>query len=48
MGDVILRKDETAAGQTYKYARIVGVHVGVDEKVRSAKVEYRIPGEAKF
>ncbi len=48
VGDVILRKDETAAGQTYKYARIVGVHVRMDGKVRSAKVEYRIPGEAKF
>ncbi len=48
VGDVVLRKDETAVGQTYKYARIIGVHVGSDGKVRSADVEYKIPGESKF
>jgi hypothetical protein len=37
--NVILRKDETAAGQTYKYARIVDVHAGGDGKVRAADVE---------
>jgi hypothetical protein len=26
----------------------VGVQVGVDRKVRSVDVEYKIPGEAKF
>jgi hypothetical protein len=48
IGDVVLRKDETATGQTYKYARIVNVHVGLDRKVRSVDVEYKIPGETKF
>ncbi len=43
-----MRKNETAAGQKYKYMRIVGVHVGSDGKVRSADVEYKIPGETKF
>ncbi len=41
-GYVVLRKDETAAGQTYKYASVVGVHVGLDGKVRSADVIYKI------
>jgi hypothetical protein len=40
VGDVVFRKDETAAGQTYKYARIISVHVSSDGKVRSADVEY--------
>jgi hypothetical protein len=48
VGDVVLRKDETAAGQTYKSVRIIGVHAGSDGKVRSADVEYKIPGESKF
>jgi hypothetical protein len=48
VGDVVLRKDETASGQTYKYARIMGVHVRVNGKVRLADVEYKIPGETKF
>jgi hypothetical protein len=26
VGDIVLRKDETAAGQTYKYAKVVRVH----------------------
>ncbi len=47
VGDV-LRKDETPAGQTYMYARVVNVHVGSDGRARTADVEYRIPGEAKF
>jgi hypothetical protein len=48
VGDVVLRKDETASGQTYKYAQIMGVHVRVNGKVRLADVEYKIPGETKF
>jgi hypothetical protein len=43
-----LRKDETAAGQTYKYARVAKVHVGTDGKVRASDVEYKVPGEAQF
>ncbi len=48
VGNVVLRKDETAAGRTYKYSRVVGVHIGLDGRVRSADVEYKIPGESKF
>jgi hypothetical protein len=36
------------AGQTYKYARIVNVHRGMDGKVRAADVENKVPGESKF
>ncbi len=39
----MLRKDETAAGQTYKHARVVKVHVGIDGRVRSADIKYRLP-----
>jgi hypothetical protein len=46
--DVVLRKDETAAGQTYKYARVTKVHVRTDSKVRAADIEYKVPGEARF
>ncbi len=38
--NVVLRKDETAAGQMYKYVRIVNMHAGADGKVRAADVEY--------
>jgi hypothetical protein len=48
IGDIVLRKDETAAGQTYKYAKVVKVHVGTDGRVRAADVEYKLPGESVF
>jgi hypothetical protein len=48
VGDLVLRKDETAAGQTYKYARITRVHAGSDGKVRAADIENKVPGESKF
>ncbi len=48
VGDIVLRKDETAAGQTYKYAKVVRVHVSTDGKVRAADVEYKLPGESVF
>ncbi len=48
VGDVFLRKDVTAAGQTYKYARVTKVHVGMDGKVRAADIEYKVLGETKF
>jgi hypothetical protein len=48
VGDVVLRKDETADGKTYKYARIINVHVGPDGKIRSTDVEYKLPGESKL
>jgi hypothetical protein len=47
-GDIVLRKDETAAGQTYKYAKVVKVHAGADGKVRAADIEYKLPGESVF
>jgi hypothetical protein len=48
VGDIVLRKDETAAGQTCKHARVVKVHVGMDGRVRSADIEYRLPGETVY
>ncbi len=48
VGDVVLRKDEAAAGQTYKYARVTKVHVRTDGKVRAADIEYKVPGAARF
>jgi hypothetical protein len=48
VGDIVLRKDETAAGQTYKHARVVKVHVGMDGGVRSADIEYRLPRETVY
>jgi hypothetical protein len=48
VGDIVLRKDETAAGQTYKYAKVVKVHVSTDGKVRAADIEYKLPGESVF
>jgi hypothetical protein len=48
VGDIVLRKDETAAGQTYKYAKVVKVHVSSDNRVRAADIEYKLPGESVF
>jgi hypothetical protein len=48
VGDVVLRKDETAAGQTYKYAKVTKVHTSTDGKVRAADIEYKLPGESVF
>jgi hypothetical protein len=48
VGDVVLRKDETAAGQTYKYAKVIKVHTSMDGKVRAADIEYKLPGESVF
>jgi hypothetical protein len=48
VGDIVLRKDETATGQTYKYAKVVRVHVSTDGRVRAADVEYKLPGESVF
>jgi hypothetical protein len=48
VGDVVLRKDETAAGQTYKYAKVTRVHTSADGKVRAADIEYKLPGESVF
>jgi hypothetical protein len=48
VGDIVLRKDETAAGQTYKYAKVVKVHASTDGKVRAADIEYKLPGESVF
>ncbi len=48
VGDVVLRKDETAAGQTYKYAKVIKVRTSTDSKVRAADIEYKLPGESVF
>jgi hypothetical protein len=48
VGDIVLRKDETAAGQTYKYARVTKVHVSTDGRVRAADVEYKLPRETVY
>jgi hypothetical protein len=48
VGDVVLRKDETAAGQTYKYAKVIKVHTSADGKVRAADIEYKLPRESVF
>jgi hypothetical protein len=48
VGDVVLRKDETTAGKTYKYAKVTKVHDGLDSKVWSADIEYKVPGESTF
>ncbi len=48
VGDIVLRKDETAAGQSYKYARVTKVHVSTDGRVRAADIEYKLPEEASF
>jgi hypothetical protein len=48
VGDVVLRKDETAAGQTCKYAKVTKVHTSTDGKVRAADIEYKLPGESVF
>ncbi len=48
VGDVVLRKGKTEAGQTYKYVRVLKVHEGLNGKVRSADVEYKVPGESKL
>jgi hypothetical protein len=46
--DIVLRKDETAAGQTYKSARVIKVHVSTDGRVRAADVEYKLSGETVY
>ncbi len=48
VGDIVLRKDKTAAGQTYKYAKVVKVYTSKDRKVRAADIEYKLPGESVF
>ncbi len=48
VADIVLRKDETAAGQTYKYARVTKAHVSSDGRVRAADVEYKLPGESVY
>jgi hypothetical protein len=48
VGDIVLRKDETAAGQTCKYAKVIKVHVSSDDRVRAADIEYKLPGESVF
>ncbi len=49
VGDVMHRRDETAAVQTPKYAHVVKVHNGTDGMVvRSVDIEYKLSGEENF
>jgi hypothetical protein len=48
VGNVVLRRDETATGQTHKYARILQVHDSTDKMAWSVDMEYKLPGEKKF
>ncbi len=48
VGDVVLSRDETAAGQSRKYAQVLKVHTGTDGMICSANLEYKLPGENKF
>ncbi len=48
VGDIVLRKEETAASQTYKHARVIKAHVGTDGRVRTAEIKYRLPGETVY
>jgi hypothetical protein len=46
-GDVVLRKDETAASQTHKYGCVFKVHNGTDRMVWSTDMKYKLLGEEK-
>jgi hypothetical protein len=48
VGKIMLWKDEMAAVQTYKYARLIKVHKSMEEIVCSADVKYKLPGEERF
>ncbi len=47
-GHNVLQKDETEAGQAYKYTRVVKVDEGTGGKVRLADEEYKVLGESRF
>jgi hypothetical protein len=47
-GDTVLRKDYSAASQSYKNAQVVRTSDRKDGKMRSADVEYTIPGVSRF
>ncbi len=42
-GEIVFRKDEMAAGQSYRYSPVIKTHKERDRKVRSADKEYKIP-----
>jgi hypothetical protein len=46
--DVVIRRDEMAAGQTHKYTHVIEVHNGTDKMVRSADIEYKLPREEQL
>jgi hypothetical protein len=48
VGDFVLRKDETAAGQTYKYARIVKCTPGQTGKSGLQTWNIKCPGSQSF
>jgi hypothetical protein len=48
VGDVVLSRDEAAAGQSHKYVQVLKVHTDTDGMICSANLEYKLPGENKF
>ncbi len=48
--DVVLRRDETAAGQSHKYVHVSRVHNSTDMMVRVCRrtLEYKLLGKEKF
>jgi hypothetical protein len=42
---MVLRRDETSAGHTHKYAMVVKVHHREEGMVRSTDIKYKVPGE---
>jgi hypothetical protein len=47
-GDVVLRRDNTAAGQSLQYARVVKVLKGTDRMIGLAEMEYKLLGKSNF
>jgi hypothetical protein len=45
---MVLRRDETAARQTHKYAHVIRVHNRTDRMVRSGDTEYNYPERRSF
>ncbi len=47
-GEIVLIKDKTAAGQSYKHTRVNNFREVSDGKVRSVSVKFKNPGESRF
>ncbi len=46
--DVVLRRDETAAGQIHKFARFVEVYNYTGRMIQLADIEYKLAREERF